>query len=191
MHVPPFLQGFPRQSLMSMTKSQQLLLKTFFIHKSKLGWVIARHFLRKTRYSPFLHAQEQLIASVFKPGKNSTCVLSLTCIKTNRSIKFPLEKNIQKYLSSRYRHVCIETGLRSVFTHRGKHEPLQKTVFFFYQKRLDLKQYTGNDTLQLLKSSRFTLCCRASKQKQTLRRFRSKTYLLKETPTYFHDSIFQ
>lgn len=139
MHVPPFLQGFPRQSLMSMTKSQQLLLKTFFIHKSKLGWVIARHFLRKTRYSPFLHAQEQLIASVFKPGKNSTCVLSLTCIKTNRSIKFPLEKNIQKYLSSRYRHVCIETGLRSVFTHRGKHEPLQKTVFFFLPEEIGLE----------------------------------------------------
>lgn len=74
-HVPPFLQGFPRQSLISATKSQQLLLKAVFTYSEEWSTFVPLGKAAQSYYCTCT-CKRKAQTSVFKPGRVFGCIVS-------------------------------------------------------------------------------------------------------------------
>lgn len=142
-HVPPFLQGFPRQSLISTMKSQQLLLKAVFTYSEEwstfvsLGKAAQSYYCicpckRKAQTSVFKSVSGCTVSHIASPtralhlpGKNIWGFKNTQTSNTSSSPFFVilmLEKSVAHKIvhkGSRYRHIYTEVGLNPVFYHRG------------------------------------------------------------------------
>lgn len=95
-HVPPFLQGFPRQSLISETESQQLLLKAVFTYSEEWSTLVPLGKAAQSYYC-ICACKRKAQTSAFKPGRGFWLYcLSCSKLSSTRALHLP-GKNIQGF----------------------------------------------------------------------------------------------